>query len=136
MGLDLEAAELLCPVFLKRCWFDEPVNLAEARVPALRLPGCHLPGLRAEQLATRGNLELNEGFTATGEVRLHGAHVGGRLDLTGATLSNPDGLALDADRLTVDQSMFCFGRFTAKGEVNLGGAHVGGRLSFTGATLR
>jgi hypothetical protein len=133
--LDLEAAELLCPVRLERCWFDEPVNMAEARVPALRLPGCHLPGLRAEQLTTRGNLELNEGFTAKGEIRLHGAHIGGRLDFTTAALSNPDGPALDAGRLAVDQSMFCFDGFTAKGEVNLGGAHIGGRLSFTDAIL-
>ena len=133
--LDLEAAELLCPVRLERCWFDQPVNLAEARIPAVRLPGCYLPGLRAEQLATRGNLELNKGFTATGEIRLHGAHIGGRLDLTTAVLSNPDGPALDAGRLAVDQSMFCFDGFTAMGEVNLGGAHIGGRLSFTDATL-
>jgi hypothetical protein len=134
--LDLESAELLCPIRLERCWFDQPVNLAEARVPALRLPGCHLPGLRAEQLTTRGNLELNDGFTAMGEVRLHSAHIGGRLDLTTAALSNPGGPALDAGRLTVDQSMFCFGRFTANGAVNLGGAHIAGRLSFTDAILR
>jgi hypothetical protein len=86
-------------------------------------------------LTTRGNLELNNRFTATGEIRLHGAHIGGRLDFTTAVLSNPDGPALDAGRLAVDQSMFCFDRFTAKGEVNLGGAHIAGRLSFTDATL-
>ena len=32
-----------------------------------------------------------EGFTATGEVRLVGAHIGGQLNLSGASLTNPDG---------------------------------------------
>jgi hypothetical protein len=133
--LDLEAAELLCPVQLERCWFDRPVNLAEGAGPCTAAAGLLLPGLRAEQLTTTGNLELNKGFTATGEVRLHGAHIGGRLDFTTAALSNPEGPALDAGRLAVDQSMFCFDRFTANGEVNLGGAHIGGRLTFATATL-
>jgi hypothetical protein len=71
--LNLEATELACPLLLQGCWFAEPVILAEAQAPAVRLPGCHLPGLSAQQLTTRGNLELNDGFTATGEVRLVGA---------------------------------------------------------------
>ena len=71
--LDLEAARLPCPLLLLGCWFEEPVNLAEASVPALRLPGCHLPGLRAAQLTVDGNLELNDGFTVGGEVNLLGA---------------------------------------------------------------
>jgi hypothetical protein len=133
--LDLEGAELVCPVLLTGCWFEQPVNLAEASVPALRLPGCHVPALHAEQLTVRGNLELNEGFTARGEVRLLGAHIGGRLSFNGARLANHDGPALNGDRLAVDQSMFCFGGFRAIGEVRLGGAHIAGRLSFSGATL-
>jgi hypothetical protein len=47
----------------------------------------------------------SEGFTARGEVVLLGAHIGGSLDLRGATLTNPDGPALIAAGLTVDQEM-------------------------------
>ena len=133
--LDLEATELLCPLLLQGCWFAEPMVLDEARTPALRLPGCHVPGLSARQLTTRGNLELNNGFTATGEVTLLGAHIGGQLDLSGATLTNPDGRALMAARLTVDEDMFCQEGFTATGEVKLLGAHIGGQLDLNGATL-
>jgi hypothetical protein len=57
--LDLDAAELVCPLLLRGCWFAEPLILDEAQAPALRLPGCHLPGLSAEQLTTRGSLELS-----------------------------------------------------------------------------
>jgi type IV secretory pathway TrbD component len=133
--LDLEATELVCPLLLRGCWLAEPLLLAEARAPALRLPGCHLPALSAEQLATRGNLVLNDGFTAGGGIRLLGAHIGGYLRLDGASLTNSDGRALQAERLSVDQSMFCRWGFAATGEVNLLGAHIGGSLEFDGATL-
>jgi hypothetical protein len=133
--LDLEAAHLACPILLLDCWFEEPLALTEATVPALRLPGCHLPALDAEQLTTRGNVELRDGFHARGEVNLGGAHIGGSLILDGATLSNPDGRALYADRLTVDQAMLCQEGFSAQGAVYLEGAHVGGSLRLKGATL-
>jgi hypothetical protein len=133
--LDLETTELVCPLLLRGCWFAEPLILADAQAPALRLPGCLLPGLSAQQLTTRGNLELNDGFTATGEIILFGAHIGGVLDLRGATLTNPDGFALTATGLTVDQSMACSEGFTATGEVRLLGGHIGGQLGFVGATL-
>jgi hypothetical protein len=133
--LDLEATVLVCPLLLQGCWLEHPISLLEARAPVVRLPGCHLPGLAADQLETRGNLELNRGFTAQGEVSLLGAHIGGQLNLNGASLTNPDGLALSAGGLTVDQSMFCRDGFTAQGEIRLPGAHIGGQLSFNGASL-
>ncbi|MEU8259332.1 hypothetical protein AB0C02_01730, partial [Micromonospora sp. NPDC048999] len=45
------------------------------------------------------------------------------------------GVALSADRLTVDQDVFCIDGFTATGEIRLPGAHIGGQLAFNGATL-
>ena len=133
--LDLEAARLPCPVLLSGCWFEEPVNLAEASVPALRLPGCHLPGLRAAQMTVDGNLELNDGFTAGGEVNLLGAHISGHLVCSGATLASRERPALNGRRITVGQSMICNARFTAFGEVRLRGAHILGDLDFSGANL-
>jgi hypothetical protein len=132
--LDLEAARLPCPVLLLGCWFEEPVNLAEASIPALRMPGCHLPGLRAAQLAVDGNLELNDGFTASGEVRLLGASIGGRLSFATASLANPGGIALQAERLTVAQDIFFTEGMTAAGDIRLVGARVGGNADFTGCT--
>jgi adhesin HecA-like repeat protein len=133
--LNLEATELVCPLLLRGCSFTEEVVLAEAQAPAVRLPGCHLPKLFAPQLTTRGNLSLNEGFTATGEVNLVGANIGGKLSLRGATLTNPGGLALSAERLIVDVDMVCREGFKTTGEVNLLGAHIGGNLDLDRATL-
>jgi uncharacterized protein YjbI with pentapeptide repeats len=133
--LDLEGAELVCPLLLRECWFDEPLTLAEAQAAAVRLPGCHLPALLAAQLVTRGNLELDEGFIAQGEVNLLGSHIGGTLSFSGATLANPDGHALTAEGLTVGQRMFCRDGFTAQGDVQLRGAHIGGPVVFSGAMV-
>jgi hypothetical protein len=57
----------------------------------VRLPGCRAPGLDGEQLRIQGNLELNKGFTAEGEVRLLGAHIGGQLGWS-VLLQAPSGL--------------------------------------------
>ncbi len=62
--LDLEAATLVCPLLLQDCWLEQPISLREARAPVVRLPGCHLPGLAADQFDSRGNVELNIRFTA------------------------------------------------------------------------
>jgi hypothetical protein len=133
--LDLEAATLGCPLELLDCHFERPIILSEARAPVIRLLGCHVPGFAGAQLETRGDLVLAEGFTATGEVSLLGAHIGGTLDLKKATLTNPDGLALNGQGLTVDRTMFCSHGFRATGQVSLLGAHIGGSLDLSEATL-
>jgi len=132
--LDLEAARLVCPLLLSDCYFEQPVNLREAQAPVVRLPGCHLPALVADQLETRGDLELAAGFTAR-RVRLAGARIGGLLDFDGATLSNLGGVALNGYGLTVELGMSCGDGFTAEGMIFLLGAKIGGGLSFIGAKL-
>jgi|SRR5215218_2075162 hypothetical protein len=52
--LDLEAAELTCPVHLHECFFDEPVNLTEVSMRSLSLSGSHVPALYAEQWSLAG----------------------------------------------------------------------------------
>ena len=133
--LDLQAAEVNCPLLLRDCYLEDPVDLSDATAPAIRLPGCHLPAFTAAQLRTTGNLELNDGATMHGEVSVAGARIGGQLDLSGATLTNPGGRALFADLITVEHSMLCRHGFTALGEVRIAGARIGGRLNFSGATL-
>jgi hypothetical protein len=133
--LDVEAATLSCSLNLRRCSFEQPINLQEAQTRAVRLPGCSVPGLNGEQLHTRGDLQLNDGFTVQGQVNLLGAHIGGNLVVDGARLSNPKGCALNGDKLTVDQSMFLRWGFRAQGEINLVGAHIGSNLELDGASL-
>ncbi len=132
--LDLEAAKLICPLLLQSCYFEYPVNLTEAQAPVVRFRGCHLPRLVAAQLETRGDLELAYGCEVS-QVSLRGAHIGGALNLDGATLNNPGYVALDGYGLTVGQWMSCGSGFTANGQLFLINARIGGSLSFTGAEL-
>jgi hypothetical protein len=133
--LDLEAARLACPLLLDGCSVDQPINLMEAQAEAIRLPGSYVPGIAAGQLHTEGNLEFNNGFTASAGICLAGAHIGGRLDLDDARLNGAGSPALDADGLTVRLSMFCRHGFTAHGEVRLRTAQIGGQLNFIEASL-
>lgn len=132
--LDLEAAKLVCPLRFQSCYFEHPVNLAEAQAPVIRFHGCHLPRLVAAQLEIRGDLELAYGFEAS-QVILRGAHIGGALNLNGATLNNPGGVVLDGYGLAVGLRMSCGSGFTANGLLYLVNARIGGVLSFTGAEL-
>ena len=86
---------------------------------------------------------LTGGFTATGPaaigaVRLPGAHIGGSLDCTGASLRNDSGPALDADGLQVGRA--CSSAAGSPPPAAPGGqpasAHIGGQLDCNGANLR
>src|SRR5205807_531883 len=88
--------------------------------------------LNADGLTVDGGMFCRKGFSATGEVRLPGAHIGGQLDCTDGHFSNSGGSALTADKLTVNGDLFCGEKFSATGEVRLVGAHIGGQLDCTG----
>jgi hypothetical protein len=99
--LNLEATTLRCPLALLDCSFASAINLEEAMALSVRLSGSHVPTVHARQLRTRGDLQLDQGFSVSGEVRLLGAHIGGQLNCRGAQFSNPDGLALNLEGATV-----------------------------------
>jgi hypothetical protein len=75
-----------------------------------------------------------------GAVVLLGAHIGGQLDASRATIRNDSGAALDADGLKVDQSLVLGDGFTATGSgaagaVRLIGAHVGSLVAAWRVTI-
>jgi hypothetical protein len=74
-------------------------------------------------------------FTVSGQMRLPGAHVEGRLDLRNARLANDLGPALVAEGLVVGEDVLASGRFTAAGLVNLANARVAESLDLAGARL-
>ena len=127
---------------------------------AVRLPGAHIigqlnlngaeltnqagPALIGDGLHVDGGLVLAEGLIATGHyergaMRLPGAHIGGQLNLDGATLINQAGPALIGDHLTVNGGVFLDG-FTATGSgedgvVRLPDTHITGQLNLDRAEL-
>jgi len=134
-ALDLESATLTRPLYLQDCFLEDPVKLNDAHAITIRLAGCHLPGIIGSALHTSGDLRLNDGFTAIGNVDLRSARIGGALNCDGGTFTNRNGVALNAGSLTVDGDMFCSGKFTATGPVILGGAHISGVLNCNGGTF-
>jgi hypothetical protein len=91
--------------------------------------------LTAYQLAVGQSVLGGDEFTAKGEVRLLGAHIGGQLVLDEARLTNRDGYSLNAEGLTVGKSTHCQG-LTARGCVHLPAAQLGSHLDFRGASLK
>lgn len=84
--LNLQAVNLKVPLICHGCYFDEPINLMLANAVEIGLTACHLPGMAADQLVTRADLDLSR--STLGVVGLSDAHIGGRLRLEGATLSS------------------------------------------------
>jgi hypothetical protein len=91
------------------------------------------------------NVFLRDGFEAIGAgqrgaVCLNGAHFGGLLTCTDAVLRNDSGVALNADRLQVDDNVLLWQGFEATGggdgvTVDLSGLRIQGFLFFDPARL-
>ena len=134
---------------LRECLLEEGVLARDARLASVSLAGCQLehpaePPLDAEGLTCRV-LDLSGariiGHASAGAVRLFGAHIGGSLYCSRASLRNDSGPALSGDALQVGLSMFLSDGFTATGvgedgAVRLFGAHIGINLYCQGAALR
>ena len=112
--LDLENLTTDVNFELTDCLLEEGVLARDARLASVGLTGCRLehpakPPMDAARL-TCSVLDLSRatiiGHAERGAVSLTGAHIGGQLDCTGATLGNDSGPALFADGLQVGQDMF------------------------------
>jgi uncharacterized protein YjbI with pentapeptide repeats len=157
--LDFEGATLLHRLSLIRCAIPEGILLTDARARRIDLSGSYIRGLHADGLAVEGDLVLSgarlenpngdalsadrmtvegsvfldEGFHATGAVRLLRARIQGQLSCRGARLENPNGNALSADGMTVEGGVFLDEGFHATGAVRLLGARIQGALVCTEA---
>jgi hypothetical protein len=78
---------------------------------------------------------FRDGFTANGEIRLLGVHIGGQLNFSETEVNSLSGAALNADRLIVDQGVVFRNGFKAFGSIRLPGGQIKGQLSFSEAEL-
>ncbi|HET8661511.1 MAG TPA: hypothetical protein VFM55_21255 [Micromonosporaceae bacterium] len=132
--LDLSYAEVVHPVRMARCRFDNAVELVGARLRELSLSGSQLPGLRASKMAVAGALEMSH-VRFTGRVSLAGARIEGALLLNAASVEATDGVAVNAARLVVGQDLCAQRGFRSTGELVLNDAVVNGSLLLDGATI-
>ncbi|GLZ37427.1 hypothetical protein [Actinokineospora sp. NBRC 105648] len=131
---DVEGRAIEHVITLRRCRFARIPVLRMARLIALSLRGCWLPGLYARNLSVGSDLLLEAGFTCEGVLDLTDAAVEGTLRLTDAVLNNPGMAALLGARLRVTGSIQA-AALRAAGELRLRGANVGGSVHLTGARL-
>jgi hypothetical protein len=135
-ALDLQGVDIPFPLTFRDCHFEQPITLELARVAAMRLPGCWVPGVNAAHLFTRGNVQLNEGFRVEGEVDLGGAQIGGSLWCFGGSFTNPAATALRAQAAKIGGSVVLGKEFLAGGEVVLSRTLIGGNLVCDGGIFK
>ena len=128
--LDLAGEALPVPLGLIHCTLEEDVILRDCTLPALYMPGTHLPKLDAQGLQCRGDLHLRGGFQAIGLVDLVGATITRQLACDGGKFLAED-KALKCDGITVGASVFLSDGFEAQGEVNLVRAKIDVQLACT-----
>jgi hypothetical protein len=132
--LDLEGEALPVPLVLIHCTLEEDVILRDCTLPALYMPGTHLPKLDAQGLQCRGDLHLRGGFQAIGLVDLVGATITGQLACTGGKFL-AKGMALNCSAISVGADVFLRTGFEARGWVDLKRAEIAGNLQMSAATL-
>jgi len=132
--LDLEGEALPVPLVLIHCTLEEDVILRDCTLPALYMPGTHLPKLDAQGLQCRGDLHLRGGFQAIGLVDLVGATITGQLACDGGKFL-AKGMALNCSAISVGVDVFLRTGFEARGWVDLKRAEIAGNLQMSAATL-
>jgi hypothetical protein len=143
--LDLAGEALPVPLGLIHCTLEEDIVLRDCTLPALYMPGTHLPKLNAQRLQCNGSLHLSDGFQATGLVDLVGAEIDGQLSCNGGKFL-AERKALNCSAVTVGSDVVLSGefdarrriflnRFEARGRIDLNRAEIAGNLQISGATL-
>ncbi|WP_143194161.1 hypothetical protein [Micromonospora sp. CB01531] len=132
-ALELEHADIMVPVSLHECRFDERMNVFGSHLRRLSLHRSAMPGLMASMVILDASLGLT-GCQSTGEISLVGAQIGGALILDGAELTGPV-TALDGTWLRVGTDVLAQHGFTCRGALRLDNAEIGGSLRWEGAVL-
>jgi len=118
------------------------VSMTGARVHGtLRLDDARITCAGEHEVAFNGDgmtvgHHLNgQRLCTAGEVRLVDVSIASTLELRGAKLVNPGGVALRLDRAEISSSLYCDYGFTSIGEVCAIGAHVRGTVYFNNAEI-
>lgn len=131
--LRLSGATVVAPVSFTDCVFDEPPELAMARLAGLELTGCRLPGLHAPNLRVAADLNLRA-VVSSATVVLNDAEIGGTVRLDRAELLVPGGFALLGERMSVRGALYAR-HLRTEGELRIPGTRVIGNVNLGGARL-
>jgi len=140
--LNLSFVTVVFPLQLWRSALTDDANLIQVEIPFLSLAGSWVRSVSAVGASVKGGVLLNNGFRAEDTVALFGAKIGWMLDCRDGTFINPprrgvsgSALALNANDITVNGTVFLSKGFRAEGEVRLQGAQIGGTLDCSGGAF-
>jgi hypothetical protein len=144
--LDVAGLTVQFPLRFQDCVFESAPVAEGAELFELVLTGSRLPGLLANGVRLRRDLDLSGSNVAGAHwtsastskpsaVWLCESEVGGCLLLVDATLDGLGSRCLQADRIHVRGTVRMIHRFIARGEVRLIGARIDGSLDLDGAEL-
>lgn len=123
-GLDLVGCHVPRSLLLQNCTINGQLALRDATVKGIRLHGSTVDGISGDRLQCDGDISLRDGFTATGEVRLTGARVGGDLTVSGARLSSGANTCLKLDGARIEGTLMLHDLVAVDGAVSLGGVRT------------
>lgn len=143
--LDLSGMEVPYPLRFTGCVFDQPVHLDGADLHSLAFDDCTVPGVLANGLRVRRDLDLSRSrvtgdlwtsasTSCSAAVWLCESEIGGRL-LCLDTVIDSSMRAVQADRMRVGGTIRLLHGFEARGGLRLLGIQVAGSLDLTGARL-
>jgi hypothetical protein len=130
--LDLFRVNVSFGLQCHKCAIAKGLDLRDGQIQSLSLSGTYSGKLDATGMRVKGDVHLDEGFNAEGEVRLSGATIGGVLRCRRGQFSNSDGDALSSDSAQITGDVYLDEGFKAEGEVRLSGATIGGVLRCRG----
>jgi hypothetical protein len=141
-ALDLSYVVVPFPLVLVKCRVVDVMKLQAVKIPMLSLDGTRVHSIKGDSVDVNGGVFLRNGFYAEHEVRLHRARIGGGLDCSKGTFTNPaqesvagSGRALTADGIVVGGGVSLIG-IHAEGEVRLSRAQIQGDLDCSAGTIK
>lgn len=131
---DLRSAHTEIDIAFHDCVFENEIDLTDAEIVGLYLPGCSTPRLSLHRTKINGDLNLNEGFRVDFGIDAIGATISGRVDLSEADISNYGAVAFSGDGMRVGVDLDAKGT-EFEGSIHLYGARIKRDLCLSGAKI-
>ena len=144
--LDIAGLEIPFPLRFEACEFDAPLMVEGAHLNDLAVTGSVLPGLLANGIQVRRDLDLSRSrVTGAHETTASDSHlaavwvceseIGGRFLCSGTVIRADGARAVQADHMRTGGAVRFLRQFTAHGEIRLLGAQFGGSLDLSEANI-
>lgn len=133
--LDISCVDFPYNLGLFFCHLPQGLVARDARLGSLRLRASRTGPIAADRVHVAGNVFLDEGFQAVGEVRFLDATIKGQLICGNGSFANKNGYAITADGMQVGGAVFLHRGFKAVGGVRLLGATIKGQLICTNGSF-